>query len=322
MIYSIRHVTRFLYSAPVSESVMDVRMHPRTDGVQRVTRFRLATDPPARVHSHEDHLGNIVHQFSIPGRHVQLIITAEAAVEVGARAQLPQAAGPGAWEALDAATGDGRFWDDLSPAEFDRESQLIGGFAREINAADRGPDPLVQLREINTAVCRSFAYSPHSTTVHSPVDDALHLRKGVCQDFAHIMGAVVRGLGIPCRYVSGYLHHRREDHDRSEEDATHAWVEAWLPATGWIGFDPTNNLVVSDRHIRTAVGRDYRDVPPTRGVFRGAAATKLAVSVQVRPADTVLTGDDLPPLEDDDLKAVEALDEQLAVRQQQQQQQQ
>jgi transglutaminase-like putative cysteine protease len=99
------------------------------------------------------------------------------------------------------------------------------------------------------------------------------------------MIALARDLGIPCRYVSGYLFHRVEDHDRSAANATHAWVEAYLPGLGWIGFDPTNNLVAAERHIRVAVGRDYEDVPPTKGVFQGDARSELSVSVQVEPSE-------------------------------------
>ena len=115
----------------------------------------------------------------------------------------------------------------------------------------------------------------------SPIDDAIKSRQGVCQDFAHIMIALVRSLRIPCRYVSGYLYRRAQDHDRSVVDATHAWVEALLPPLGWVGFDPTNCLLAGDRHIRTAIGRDYADVPPTRGIFRGQTASELSVAVRV-----------------------------------------
>jgi transglutaminase-like putative cysteine protease len=121
------------------------------------------------------------------------------------------------------------------------------------------------------------------TQVHSPIAHALDAKRGVCQDFAHIMIAVVRHWGVPARYVSGYLYHRRTDKDRSSPDATHAWVEAYLPSLGWVGFDPTNNLVVADRHIRVAVGRDYADVPPTRGTFKGEVESELAVAVRVEP---------------------------------------
>ncbi len=131
-----------------------------------------------------------------------------------------------------------------------------------------------------------MTYSPKSTRVDSPIDDALESRKGVCQDFTHIMIALVRQLGIPCRYVSGYLFHQPDGDVRSPDGSTHAWGEAWLPELGWVGFDPTNNLVADHRHIRVAVGRDYADVPPTRGVFKGASAARSELSVAVRVGTT------------------------------------
>ena len=120
----------------------------------------------------------------------------------------------------------------------------------------------------------------------SPIDDALRIRQGVCQDFAHIMIALVRRLRIPCRYVSGYLFHATQNTDRSLEGATHAWVEALVPGLGWVGFDPTNNLVGGDRHIRVAIGRDYADVPPTRGVYKGETQSELSVTVTVSQSET------------------------------------
>jgi transglutaminase-like putative cysteine protease len=143
------------------------------------------------------------------------------------------------------------------------------------------------LTELNEAIYKLFAYVPNSTKVDSPIQEALETRQGVCQDFAHIMIALVRRVKIPCRYVSGYMFHRDEDeHDRSLEGASHAWIEALVPRLGWVAFDPTNNLVGGDRHIRVAIGRDYADVPPTRGVYKGEAQSELSVAVTVSPADT------------------------------------
>jgi transglutaminase-like putative cysteine protease len=156
----------------------------------------------------------------------------------------------------------------------------------------RRDDPLSLLRDLTTRLYSAFEYAS-TTSADSPMDDALGTRSGVCQDFAHIMIALCRFyLRIPCRYVSGYLYTGQDDNDRSAEDASHAWVEAWLPEYGWIGFDPTNNLLVVDRHIRVAVGRDYADVPPTHGVFRGEATTELSVGVQVKIADDLPFDDD------------------------------
>jgi transglutaminase-like putative cysteine protease len=143
------------------------------------------------------------------------------------------------------------------------------------------------LIELNQAIYDWFQYVPNSTKVDSPIDDALEARKGVCQDFSHIMIALARRLRIPCRYVSGYLFHEAKDKDRSLESASHAWVEALLPKLGWTAFDPTNNLIGGDRHIRVALGRDYADVPPTRGVYKGEAQSELTVSVTVAASDMI-----------------------------------
>jgi transglutaminase-like putative cysteine protease len=142
-----------------------------------------------------------------------------------------------------------------------------------------------------------FEYRPQSTSVDSPIDDALRSRQGVCQDFAHVMIGLVRRLGVPCRYVSGYLFRDAASTDRSPDGATHAWVEALLPELGWIGFDPTNDLLAGERHVRVAVGRDYSDVPPTRGVYKGVTAVKseLAVAVRVGSVRSTLASSDVLP---------------------------
>jgi transglutaminase-like putative cysteine protease len=137
------------------------------------------------------------------------------------------------------------------------------------------------VQELNQKLFDYFDYEKRSTRVDSPIDEAILSGKGVCQDFAHTMIALLRHVKIPARYVSGYLYRGREDHDRSTPDATHAWVDVLLPHLGWVGFDPTNNLVAHHRHIRTAVGRDYADVPPTHGIFRGKTASELYVAVHV-----------------------------------------
>ncbi len=284
MIYQTRHITRYTYSAPIRESIMEVRMQPRSDGVQRCAEFNLTVRPHARPTSYHDHQGNIVHHFDIPGKHDQLFLLAEATVEIEPLPPLPEALPPAAWNELDALTAGGNFWDTLQPSVFARPTALLEQLAGELGV-ERGSDPLSTLLHVNHSLYAAFSYEPQSTTVDSAIDEAIAERRGVCQDFSHIMITLVRRLGIPCRYVSGYLYHQRKDdyHDRSEEDASHAWIEAFLPGLGWRGFDPTNNLIAGQRHIRVAEGRDYADVPPTRGVFRGTASSQLGVSVRISP---------------------------------------
>jgi len=293
MYYTVRHVTRFVYDEPISESVMEARMQPRSDGLQRCVQFGLTTTPSSRVMVYQDHDGNIVHHFAIPARHSRLTVASEALVECLPAPLIPYDLGPGSWERLGTMLEGGEFWEFLNPSPFARTTPLLDEFAREINIT-RGPDPLAMLRRLTTEIYDRFEYSPKSTRVDSPIDEALQARRGVCQDFAHIMIALVRQLGVPCRYVSGYVFHQERE-DRSVDGATHAWVEALLPDIGWVGFDPTNNRIAEDRHIRVAIGRDYADVPPTKGVFKGVSAVRseLAVAVRVGPAQTTM-GDPLP----------------------------
>jgi len=284
MFYSIRHSTRFRYSAPITESVMEVRVQPRSEGPQRLLSFELTVSPRARLQAYRDFTGNVVHHFNLPGHHQELAITSTAMVEVEDGISFPQHLPTSAWDELDRLVEQGDYWEMLLPSQYCRPTPALRQLAQEVDARRRD-DPLGLLRELTGRLYDLFEYEPQSTRVDSPIDEALAQRKGVCQDFAHIMIALVRELGIPCRYVSGYLYHRTEDADRSAAGATHAWVEALLPEHGWIGFDPTNDLLAGDRHIRVAIGRDYADVPPTRGVFKGQAASELSVSVTVTPAD-------------------------------------
>ena len=185
----------------------------------------------------------------------------------------------------------------LMPSQFAQSSGILERFAQELDVPTPGEarerDPLALLLHLNTALHAAIAYVPKSTHVDSPIDHALQSRQGVCQDFAHILIALVRGVGIPCRYVSGYLFHEAGDENRSADGATHAWVEALLPEAGWVGFDPTNIVIAGERHIRSAVGGDYADVPPTKWVFKGAVDSQLLVAVSVAPSDSP------PPFEPD-----------------------
>jgi transglutaminase-like putative cysteine protease len=299
MYYSIRHLTKFLYSNPVSESMMETRMHPRSDLNQRCLTFHLSVSPRCRVFSYRDHLANQVHHFDIPGQHGQLVIVAESLVEMQPAAPVPAFLAPDAWDELDSMIEQGDYWEMLLPSEFTAPTPVLDALA-ELLDMRRRDDPLMLLHQLNEQLYNHFEYVPRSTKVDSPIDLALLTHAGVCQDFAHIMTTLVRSkLRIPCRYVSGYLFHGQSDHDRSATSATHAWVEALIPQLGWIGFDPTNHLVAGDRHIRTAIGRDYADVPPTHGIFRGRANSELAVAVRVTPSEgTPALDQELPVPED------------------------
>jgi transglutaminase-like putative cysteine protease len=292
MFYAVRHFTRFRYSLPVWQSAMELRMQPRSENTQRCFTFQLSISPQARVFSYQDHFGNFVHHFDVPGQHRQLTVTADALVEVETPAALPESLGPGAWDELDAIIDREDHWDMLIPSRFATTSPEVEALANAVGVVERGGrEPLELLTTLNSKLYQYFSYVKSSTGVNSTVDDAIRSRQGVCQDFAHTMISIVRNLRIPCRYVSGYLHRDPGHADRSDEGATHAWVEALLPHIGWVGFDPTNNLIVGGRHIRTAIGRDYSDVSPTIGTMKGSAETELQVRVRVTPSNAVLPPD-------------------------------
>jgi len=296
--YSIRHLTRFRYSHPITESIMETRMHPRSDSNQHCLAFSLSVSPRCRVFTYRDHQGNNVQHFDIPGEHNQLVIVAESVVEQQALPDVPRFLAPDAWRALDDLIEAGDYWEMLLPSTFAVETPAVIKLAGQMGIVRRD-DPLMLVHELNERLFEYFEYVPRHTRVDSPIDEAILGGKGVCQDFAHTMIALLRHVRIPARYVSGYLYRSRESHDRSTPDATHAWVEALMPHLGWVGFDPTNNLVAHWRHIRTAVGRDYADVPPTHGIFRGKTASELYVAVHVEASEQAPALDQKLPIPDD-----------------------
>ena len=283
MIYSVRHITTFLYEPAVRESVMELRLQPRSDVRQRCLKFHLDVDPGANIMEYRDFMGNTVHHFDIAESHSQIKVTSQALVEVDLEPP-PTDEAAASWVALDALVETEDHWEMLLASQFTQPSEHLRALAQELNCVRRDT-PLHLLLELNEAIYNTFAYVPNSTNVDSLIDEALETRQGVCQDFAHIMIALSRQLRIPCRYVSGYLYRGESATDRSVEGASHAWVEALVPEAGWVAFDPTNNCLGEGRHIKVAIGRDYADVPPTRGVYKGGSHSELSVAVLVSPAN-------------------------------------
>ena len=279
--YTVHHHTRYRYDSQVSESTMVVRMQPRTDRQQRCLNFLLEVWPHAQVLATSDCMQNAIHYFDIPRRHSELLLRAQSLVLVQDSDPLPESHEASTWKELEDAALKGQHWDWLTPSSFARPTDLLSGFAEEIGFG-KAKEPLSALIDLNERIHAAIEYTPKSTAVDSPIDTALENRRGVCQDFSHIMIALLRRAGIPARYVSGYIFQDPERKDENDiSGASHAWVEAFLPVTGWIGFDPTNNSFVSDNHIRIAIGRDYADVPPTRGTYKGNARSELTVGVHI-----------------------------------------
>jgi transglutaminase-like putative cysteine protease len=279
--FDIVHETRYSYSAPVRESVMELWLQPAELPRQRLVNFQIATLPRARMFRYRDWLGNTVYHFDVPEPHSELVIRSLATVSLVPGPVIPDHTSLMDWDSLHKDGLRNMWWDFLTPSKFTGPTALLDRFVADHDLKP-GPDPMSALRYLNTTIAETFDYVPGYTAVDSPIDHALEARKGVCQDFAHIMIAVARQWGIPSRYVSGYLVRQMDEAlERSAPDASHAWVECLIPSIGWVGFDPTNHMLTGDRHIVVAVGRDYADVPPTRGVLQGDAATSLEVSVRV-----------------------------------------
>jgi len=286
--YHLIHATEFAYDGPVCESYNEVRLRPLHDDRQSCLSFRLTTSPASRGSSYRDGYGNWIHMFNVLPQHRVLKIEAESVVLVHEASTCAPDGMP--LTELDA----------LRPALLEDYFDWIAGTAyvpylpelREIAAAaerdcDGGVVGFVQTA--SDFIHCHFTYMKGATHVHSSVRDSLALYAGVCQDFAHVLLGVVRMRGLPARYVSGYLVTGSAASGTKQEEviggqASHAWAEVLIPGSGWIGFDPTLGKPIELRHIRVAYGRDYGDVPPVRGVYKGRAGQSLSVDVRVRPA--------------------------------------
>jgi transglutaminase-like putative cysteine protease len=286
--YHLVHVTGFQYDRPVSESYNEVRLRPLHDERQSCLSFRLTTTPASRSISYLDAFGNRVHQFNIPGEHRALLIEAESVVLTH---ETPEPTRAGASLAqLDAKQEEiiDEFYDFMSPSEYVPHLPQLQELADEAERASGGT--IQGFAEAATRLVHTrFTYEKGATHVRSSAADALAAGAGVCQDFAHVLLGVARSRGVPARYVSGYITPESisEDGVRMGEvvggQASHAWAEVYAPEAGWLGFDPTLGGRAGLRHVRLAYGRDYNDVPPVRGVYKGVAGQRLSVDVRVRP---------------------------------------
>src|SRR5262245_720844 len=286
--YRLIHVTEFRYDGPVSESYNTVRLRPRDDEFQSCLSFKLQTDPASRTSSYLDQCANWVHGLNVLGLHGAPRIDTQSLVHVYRPSTIPTESI--SLQAVDSVQDDfDEHFDFLAPTAYVPHPPAL---QRLIDAAELdGAPTLVGFGLKLASIIRDrFRYEKGATHVQSTVLDAIGTGAGVCQDFAHLMLAAVRMRGIPGRYVSGYLvPASATGADPSAEDviggqASHAWMEMLLPGFGWMGLDPTLGEPVGARHVRVAHGRDYGDVAPVRGVYKGHAGQQLFVDVGLRPA--------------------------------------
>lgn len=276
--HRIEHELVYGYVQPVRGSVMTLFVRPRESTRQTLEHFRLETDPSGHVREFTDGFGNRGHFFTRHHPHGRLRIAAGSRVRVSRPAPLPDAIGPDSRAIPGMVAGVPGLQLMLQPSRFVRPgSHALANFL-SAHRIERGNDLLVSLRTLASRLFEIFEYAPGTTAADSPIDRVLETGRGVCQDYTHVMASVARRWGIPARYVSGYL---APDSDGNGLGESHSWVECWLPELGWIGFDPANDCLCDDRHVRVAVGRDYADVPPSRGIFYGRAVSTLATRVTV-----------------------------------------
>jgi transglutaminase-like putative cysteine protease len=278
MYLRILHRTSFLYAGTASNSFNEVRLRPRDDNTQQCLKFSLQVIPEAEAHQYDDFSGNNVYYFDVAPPHDKLVIEASSVVETVPMADRP----PVPIVPVEELT---RSSEREMYAEFYTGSHYVPlevelwREAQDALADGRG-DVWGDVRRLGSHIYRTFAYKPGTTGVKTRANDALKLRMGVCQDYAHVHLGLCRTLGIPARYVSGYFFN--DTRRPRANEASHAWIEAHIPGYGWVGFDPTHDRVTDDRYVKVAVGRDYADVPPVNGTYRGAPTRSLKVKVSVR----------------------------------------
>lgn len=264
----VTHATYLTFSRPIAETVMELHAKPLDGLGQRCVSFHLDIEPDSELYGYRDGFGNHVNYFNHLPVHEHVTVVARSVVDTDVEAGAPD------FE---------EFPDDFvqfrTPVlDLPAVRRIAGRFRHGAEPASRE----AALDGLATWINREFRYVPETTDIYTAVDRVLQQRSGVCQDFAHLFCAVARAMEIPCRYVSGFM---PPGEGRTGTGATHAWAEAWV-GDRWIGYDPTNPIRAGHFHIRVAVGRDYRDVAPNRGVYLGAASGSLAIDVKVR----ILTG--------------------------------
>ena len=297
MRYEITHRTSYVYTSDVSVSHHIARLMPQTLPHQRCLDFQLAIEPkPSLVTHREDYFGNRATFFTVSGAHRTLVVTSRSRVELLPR-EKPAAAKTSPWEKVrdefrghetSSATEVQEF---IFPSAFIPRLPALVDYAAESFVAER---PLLEaVLDFTRRMFHDFKFDPKATTIATPLEQVFKNRRGVCQDFAHFQIGCFRALGLPARYVSGYLETLPPPGKARlvGADASHAWVQVFIPGAGWVDVDPTNNVLPSDRHISVAVGRDFEDVSPIRGVIVGGGKHELSVSVDVMPLK------ESPPLE-------------------------
>lgn len=281
MRYRLSHKTIYQYATPVSDSVMEMRICPGESGTLRVLNRKCKVRPTTELYSFHDYFDNRVEYFSLPFRHSELVVENHSEVET-ISSNPPQ-------EILNVPLAESRqllnnryhsLYFYLNPCRYVPHLQL-----ESVSDIPKIPDstPIEEAAlAINQFIYQNFHYDPGSTSISTSVESVLKNRRGVCQDYTHVFLAIARSMGIPARYASGYVESQSNAPHNTTQQASHAWVEILLPGNVWWGLDPTNNKPTGLQHIKVAVGRDFGDVSPIRGTFRGGHGQKMQVHVSLQ----------------------------------------
>lgn len=275
-IFKIVHITKYQYNWPIKESINEVRLFPHNFSNQDVLDYRLLITHDPNVEFYQDYYGNRVANFNNLESHEEMVIESRMTVRVNHSLKIP---------AIDNTTVKdiGKEKSEninllrLNYPEVIQKQQEIEAILAAIDIANK---PIIEIAQLcNQYIFDNFTYTKGITNIETTIDEILEIKKGVCQDFAHVLLQLVRTVGIPARYVSGYI--CPYESGLRGEGATHAWVEIYTPTQGWLGLDPTNNIWTMDNHVKLATGRNFYDCTPIKGTFKGLARQTLSVCVSI-----------------------------------------
>ena len=274
---SISHLTRYIYEGAVKDSFNEARLQPITDSLQHCKEFQFRIDPVSEVRDYPDFYSNCVHYFDVPELHEILEVEATSIVQTHPESRGPgPLSGPGT---LDTPAVKENHFDFLHGSEFVSLQSEV--WREAVDALPGGlNDVWTDTVAIGEHIHRNYKYTPLSTNVNTRAVEVIKKKQGVCQDFAHLMLGICRIHNIPARYVSGYFLNRHKL--PGEIEASHAWIEIFIPGYGWKGYDPTHRRETDTRYVKLAVGRDYGDIRPVGGTFRGKGTRKMVVEVSVQ----------------------------------------
>jgi transglutaminase-like putative cysteine protease len=271
------HRTQYTYRIPVTGSYNEVRLRPVTQDRERLEFFLLNVQPPVRLQHFRDNYLNYVHYFELPEPHRELVIEAQSIVNTTS----PYADGKPAGVEMSALHGlqDEMLRVYLDASQYVEHSPELWKLGLDLSNGCTGIFTIAE--NIRSHIYQNWTYAPNTTSAWTHVREVLESKSGVCQDYAHLMIGICRAIGIPARYVSGYLYSGRDAGLRGAQ-ASHAWCEVFVPGRGWYGLDPTNDTLADDRHIKIATGRDYHDAAPVSGRYNGPPGATSALSVDLR----------------------------------------